>query len=85
VQRVPEQSAKRQIQEVIELKKTRDADRLRRAVERLREAAAAGENTIPYMIEATEAQATTAELMGTVREAYGYSYDPMNIIESPFR
>jgi len=85
VQRIPEQSAKRQIQEVIELKKTRDRDRLVRAIEKLREAASAGENTIPYMIEATEAQATTAELMGTVREVYGYSYDPMNIIESPFR
>ena len=36
------------------------------------------------MIEATRALATTAELMGTVREVYGYSYDPMNIIESPF-
>ena len=36
------------------------------------------------MIEATKALATTAELMGTVREVYGYSYDPMIIIESPF-
>ena len=34
--------------------------------------------------EATKAFATTAEMMGTVREAYGYSYDPMNILESPF-
>ena len=28
--------------------------------------------------------ATTGELMGMVRQAFGYSYDPMNIIESPF-
>ena len=41
-------------------------------------------NTIAAMIEATRHSATTAELMGTVRQAYGYSYDPMNIIESPF-
>jgi hypothetical protein len=37
------------------------------------------------MIDATKAYATTGELMGTVRQAYGYSYDPMNIIESPFQ
>ena len=36
------------------------------------------------MIEATKAYATTAELLGTVRQVYGYSYDPMNVIDSPF-
>jgi hypothetical protein len=36
------------------------------------------------MIEATRAFATTAELLGTVRQVYGYSYDPMNVVASPF-
>jgi hypothetical protein len=36
------------------------------------------------MIEATEAGATTGEMMGAVRLAYGYPYDPMEIIEAPF-
>jgi hypothetical protein len=36
------------------------------------------------MIEATQTMATTGELLGTVREVFGYSYDPLNIIESPF-
>jgi hypothetical protein len=36
------------------------------------------------MIEATKAYATTAELMGTVREVFGYPYDPMETIQNPF-
>ncbi len=84
VQRVAEQSARRQIEEVIELKKTRDPAGLSDAIKRLRDDAAAGKNTLPAMIRATEAYATTAELLGTVRQVFGYSYDPMGVLESPF-
>jgi methylmalonyl-CoA mutase, N-terminal domain len=84
VQRVAEQSARRQIEEVIELKKTRDPAGLRDAIKRLRDDAAEGKNTLPAMIRATEAYATTAELLGTVRQVFGYSYDPMGVLESPF-
>lgn len=85
VQRISEQSAQQQIEEVIALKKNRDMNKLINAIEKLREDATAERNTIPAMIEATEAYATTSELIGTVREVYGYSYDPINVIESPFR
>ncbi len=84
VQRISEQSALKQIAEVKELKRTRNFQKLREAIERLREDAANGRNTIPAMIEATKAMATTGELLGTVREVMGYPYDPMEIIESPF-
>jgi len=84
VQRIPELSAGEQIKGVQSLKRDRDQGRLRDAVQRLREDAAAGKNTLPAMIEATQACATTAEMLGTVREVFGYPYDPMNIIESPF-
>jgi len=84
VQRVSDQSARQQIEDVIRLKKSRDMNKLTDAIKRLREDAAEGRNTIPSMIEATRAKATTGEMMGTVRQVYGYSYDPMNIIESPF-
>ena len=84
VQRVPEQSARQQIEDIKELKKKRDFRKLTESIKRLREDAEEGRNTIAAMIEATRHSATTAELMGTVRQAYGYSYDPMNIIESPF-
>jgi len=84
VQRISEHSARQQIEDVIKLKKSRDVRKVSSAIRRLRDDAAEGQNTIPAMIEATKAHATTAELLGTVRQVYGYSYDPMNVIESPF-
>ncbi|MFQ5907001.1 MAG: methylmalonyl-CoA mutase family protein [bacterium] len=84
VQRIPEQSARQQIEDLITLKKGRDMNKLKDAIRRLRDDATKGRNTIPAMIEATRAFATTGEMLGTVREAYGYSYDPMKVIESPF-
>lgn len=84
VQRIGAQSARNQIEDVIALKNTRDKLKLSEAIKKLRDAAVGGKNTIPAMIEATEACATTAELLGTVRQVFGYHYDPMEIIESPF-
>ncbi|MBW2647085.1 MAG: methylmalonyl-CoA mutase [Deltaproteobacteria bacterium] len=84
VQRVSSQSAKQQIEEVKELKRTRDMSQVRDAIKRIRDEAGEGKNTIPPMMEATRAFATTGEMLGTVRQVFGYSYDPMNIIESPF-
>ncbi len=85
VQRVSEHSARQQIDDVKELKRTRDTDRLRDAIRRLRDDAGEGRNVIPAMIEATKAFGTTGELLGTVREVFGYPYDPMETIESPFK
>jgi len=85
VQRISNLSTKAQIEGVRKLKMSRDMNKLREAINKLREDAAEGRNTIPAMIEATQALATTSELLGTVREVYGYSYDPMNIVESPFK
>jgi methylmalonyl-CoA mutase N-terminal domain/subunit len=84
VQRISEQSARKQIEDVIRLKKNRDAGKLSEAIQRLREDAQENRNTLPAMIEATRACATTAELLGTVRQVYGYSYDPLDVIPSPF-
>jgi methylmalonyl-CoA mutase N-terminal domain/subunit len=84
VQRIPRDSARQQIADCIKLKETRDFKKVSEAIKGLREDAQQNRNTIPSMIEATHALATTSELIGTVREVYGYSYDPMNIIESPF-
>ncbi len=84
VQRIPSQSALDQIAQTQELKRTRNKTVLWEAIDRLREDAASGKNTIPAMIDATMAYATTAEMLGTVRQVFGYPYDPMEIIESPF-
>ncbi len=84
VQRIPEQSARQQIDDLIKLKQRRDVAKLIEAIQRLRKDAEERRNTVPAMIEATKAYATTAELMGTVREVFGYPYDPMETIENPF-
>jgi len=54
------------------------------AIKRLRDDAGEGKNVIPAMVDTTKAFGTTGELLGTVREVFGYSYDPMETIESPF-
>ena len=84
VQRVSSVSTRQQIKDCIKLKETRNHNKVFDAIKHLREDAEENRNTIPAMIKATEVFATTSELMGTVREAYGYSYDPLNILESPF-
>jgi len=84
VQRVSAHSATQQIEEVKELKRTRDMDKLKEAISRLRNAAGEKKNVILPMVEASKAFGTTGELLGTVREAFGYPYDPMETVESPF-
>jgi len=84
VQRVSEQSAKQQVEEVKELKRSRNMDQLKDAIRRLRDDTGEGKNVIPAMTTATRAFGTTGELLGTVREVFGYPYDPMGTIESPF-
>jgi methylmalonyl-CoA mutase N-terminal domain/subunit len=84
VQRVSEQSAKQQVEDVRKLKRKRDMEQLGDAIRRLRNDAGEGKNVIPAMIQATRAFGTTGELLGTVREVFGYPYDPMRTLESPF-
>ncbi len=85
MQRIAPESARAQILETKALKASRDQNKLRAAIGRLREDTLEGRNLIPAMIEATKAFATTGEIMGTVREAMGYPYDPMGVLENPFR
>ena len=84
VQRVASESGQQQINDVKEQKRLRNWDNLMVAMQRLKDDAVAGKNTLPAMIEATKANATTGEMIGTVREVMGHHYDPMESIESPF-
>lgn len=85
VQRIEKVSTQKQIDGTKRLKKDRDMAKLAEAIKRLREDTAEGKNVIPAMIEATKVFATTGELMGVVREVFGYPYDPLGILESPFK
>ena len=84
VQRIPSESSRTQIEETRKLRQTRDFSRLKDRIKQLREDAEGGRNVLPAMIEATKAFATTGELLGTVRMAMGYPYDPMEILKYPF-
>jgi len=84
IQRVSEQSARKQIEDVRNLKRNRDMAKLSDAIKRLRDDAGEGKNVIPAMVQATQAFGTTGELLGIVREVFGYPYDPMETVESPF-
>ena len=86
VLRVAPRSGKEQIAKVKKLKRSRDKTKVREAIEELRRAAEKGEreNLIPHVIKTVKAYATIEEIMGTIREAYGYSYDPLNMRTSPF-
>jgi len=72
---------------VKKLKETRDNKKVKEALANLRAKAKEGErvNLIPPAIEAAKAYATVGEVMGTIREAYGYRYDPFGEVESPFK
>lgn len=84
VQRIAKASVKRQIEMVKKLKKERNKTLWKEKILDLKAAADRRENVIPFMIAATEAGATTGEMMGAVRLAFDYPYDPLEIIQAPF-
>ena len=70
-------------QEVVEhladLKVRRNQDAVSAALERVREAAATGENTIPAIIPAVEAYATVGEISSALAEVWGRHSATRNI------
>jgi methylmalonyl-CoA mutase N-terminal domain/subunit len=86
VQRIPHDATQRMVERIRHLRETRDSERLRAAIDHLREQALQGSkvNLMPAVIEAVKAHATTAEVLGTIRVAYGHQYDPLGVLQSPF-
>lgn len=84
--RVSQESQRRQVEKVMELKRTRDNEKVKASMRKLRHEAERGErvNLMPAILEAVSVYATRGEIMGTIRQAYGYHYDPLEVIESPF-
>jgi methylmalonyl-CoA mutase N-terminal domain/subunit len=87
VYRVPEEERQATLDSLKRVKETRDEKKLREAIARLHDQAIKGEkvNFIPAIIEAVKAGGTLLEINGTIREAYGYSYDPLGVLQSPFK
>jgi methylmalonyl-CoA mutase N-terminal domain/subunit len=69
-------AAARQVAAVRRLRAGRDAGAHRRALDRLRSACAGGDNVMPHLIAAAEADATVGELCDVLRECFGAYRDP---------
>jgi methylmalonyl-CoA mutase N-terminal domain/subunit len=66
-----------------ERKATRDLEPLREVLRDVRGATAAGENSIPAMVRAFTAEATSGEVWGAFRLGLGHSYDPFGAVQPP--
>jgi methylmalonyl-CoA mutase N-terminal domain/subunit len=66
-----------------ELKQQRDQANWQSALRRLFQVARDGGNPLQAMIDAFVADASVAEVWGTVRVAHHYSYDPYNAVQAP--
>jgi methylmalonyl-CoA mutase, N-terminal domain len=76
---IDESVAGRQIARVERVRATRDAEAVRRALDRLREGADRGENTMPLLIDAVRAYATIGEMCDALREVWG-EYEEVPVI-----
>jgi methylmalonyl-CoA mutase N-terminal domain/subunit len=70
-------------EEVKQYKANRDIKKTRAALLKLREKAKTKENLIYYIVDCFKADATRSEILGMIREAFGYSYDTVGMIERP--
>jgi len=65
-----------QLERLAKVKSTRDAGAVANALEKLKQAAASNENTMPAMIEAVAAYATVEEICVALRDVYGIYEEP---------
>ena len=69
--------------EIKKFKESRDIQKTRESLLTLREKAKTKENLMYPIIDAIKANATRGEILGMIREAYGYAYDTVGMIERP--
>ncbi|MFH1624059.1 MAG: methylmalonyl-CoA mutase family protein [Pseudomonadota bacterium] len=86
VHKIPGAAGRTQIESLKELKRTRDNEKVKQTLAELRKVAErkSGENLLPSIIDAVNVYATIGEINGTIREAFGYPYDTMGVLSSPF-
>ena len=76
---IDESAADRQLAKLNEVRTTRDNDRVRAALDALKDGANGSANTMPLLIEAVRAYATVGEMCDTLREVWG-EYEETPII-----
>jgi len=69
--RIDETAAQQQLANVEHVRRTRDSGAVARTLERLREAAAGADNTMPALLDAVRAYATVGEMCDALREVWG--------------
>ncbi|MBI2222124.1 MAG: methylmalonyl-CoA mutase family protein [Acidobacteria bacterium] len=75
---IDETTAERQVDRLAALKKSRDNDAVRRALDALRAAAAGGENTMYPLMDCARAYASVGEMCDALREVWGeYEEEPL--------
>ncbi|MFQ5987805.1 MAG: methylmalonyl-CoA mutase family protein [Dehalococcoidia bacterium] len=79
------EAIKQHVENVKDLRRSRDVKKVRKTVEALRKVAEKKEeNLIPAAMEAVRNYATLGEIMGAIRLAYGYTYDCFDELQYPF-
>lgn len=82
--RVPSKQARLRVMRAIkQLREKRDQQRTRDTLKELYQATRGGRNVVRPVIEAAKANATIGEVVGTIRMAYNYNYDPLAEISGP--
>jgi methylmalonyl-CoA mutase N-terminal domain/subunit len=76
---IDETTADRQLAKLKNLRQTRDNDRVRAALDGLKESARGAANTMPLLVEAVRAYATIGEMCDALREVWG-EYEETPII-----
>jgi methylmalonyl-CoA mutase N-terminal domain/subunit len=76
---IDETTAATQVARLEELRRTRDADRLRRSLDALRETARGGGNTMYPLLDCVRAYATVGEMCDALREVWG-EYEEIPLI-----
>ena len=69
--RVNPESEHEQIKRLVELRKTRDAEKVNTALQALRVGAEGDENLVPLIFDAVKVYATLGEICGVLREVFG--------------
>lgn len=82
--KVPSRQARlKNIASVRRLRRMRDQRAVSGALRELYRAAGESRNVVRPVIEAAKARATIGEVVGVIRMAYGYDYDPLQQIATP--
>lgn len=74
---IDEGTAGRQLERLGQIRSQRDPVRLRLALDRLHDAAAGGENTMPAIFEAVKAYASVGEIVTTLKAVFGVYSEPL--------